>query len=196
FQPESVKTVSPNLLTIKGWSQIEETATDERLVIRSYERPTPGIFIAKSFNTTIEPVQVHYPEGMGVLAQMSADITPDESTAALKGDDDPRFFTTQADATHFSAVKGKISSKNGFYEGMADDAINVHGTYLRISKRINDSTLHAEYMHPQAYGFNWGMQGDTVQFVESEKMELVDGHKNTLHSIKPVHQDTIAGEKE
>lgn len=37
-------------------------------------------------------------------------------------------FTTQADATHFSGCKGKITSCNGLYEGMMDDAINVHGT--------------------------------------------------------------------
>lgn len=42
-----------------------------------------------------------------------------------------RYFTTQADATHFSGCRGVIVSCDGLYEHMADDAINVHGTYLR-----------------------------------------------------------------
>lgn len=54
------------------------------------------------------------------------------------------------------AVKGLIRSVGGLYEGMMDDAINVHGTYLKVQKRIDDKTLVGEYMHGQSYGFEWG----------------------------------------
>ncbi|HBK95232.1 MAG TPA: alpha-1,3-galactosidase B, partial [Porphyromonadaceae bacterium] len=163
---------------------------------RSWKRPTPGVFISECTNTVLENVKVHYAEGMGLLAQMSENITLDRFSVCLKGEDDPRFFTTQADATHFSACKGVIVSKNGLYEGMADDAINVHGTYLRVTKRLNDTTLQARYMHPQAWGFKWGETGDSVQFVESEKMERVGSHFNTITSIKAVDKPTEFGAKE
>lgn len=134
---------------------------------------------------------------MGLLAQMTENITLDGFSVCLRGDDDPRFFTTQADATHFSACKGVIISRNGLYEGMADDAINVHGTYLRITKRVDDHTLQGRYMHPQAWGFIWGESGDSVQFVESEKMELAgDHHINTIASIKSIDRPTHFGAKE
>ena len=71
---------------------------------------------------------------------------------------------------------------------MADDAINVHGTYLRVTRRMDDHTLHARYMHPQAWGFKWGEPGDSVQFVESERMETVGNHIHTIRSIKPIDQ--------
>ena len=132
-------------------------------------------------DTHFENVKIHYAEGMGLLAQMSEDITLDRFSVCLRGDDDPRYFTTQADATHFSGCKGKISSVNGLYEGMMDDAINVHGTYLKVMERIDDHTLRARYMHGQAWGFDWGYVGDKVQFVHSRTMELVEnarGEKN------------------
>lgn len=72
----------------------------------------------------------------------------------------------------FSGCKGKIVSKNGLYEGMMDDAINVHGTYLKVIKRVDDHTLIGRYMHDQSWGFEWGRPGDDVQFVRSETMEL------------------------
>ena len=196
FAPSSVEEVSPNTLSIKGWGQLHETSIGERFVLRSYYRPTPGIFVSECINTTFENVTVHYAEGMGLLAQMSENITLDGFNVCLRGDNDERFFTTQADATHFSACKGVIISKNGLYEGMADDAINVHGTYLRITKRIDDNTLLARYMHPQAWGFKWGEEGDEVQFVESEKMELVSNHTNTIKSIKAFDKPTEFGAKE
>ena len=143
------------------------------VAMRTYERPSPGVFVSHAVDTKLENVKVHYAEGMGLLAQMSEDITLDGFGVCLRGDDDPRYFTTQADATHFSGCKGKIRSVNGLYEGMMDDAINVHGTYLKVMERIDDHTLRARYMHGQAWGFDWGYAGDKVQFVRSRTMELV-----------------------
>ena len=143
------------------------------VAMRSYERPSPGVFVSHATDTRFENVKIHYAEGMGLLAQMSEDIVLDGFSVCLRGDDDPRYFTTQADATHFSGCKGKITSVNGLYEAMMDDAINVHGTYLKVVERIDDHTVKGRYMHGQAWGFDWGYVGDEVQFVRSNTMELV-----------------------
>ena len=58
---------------------------------------------------------------------------------------------------------------------MMDDAINVHGTYLKVVERIDNHTVKGRYMHSQAWGFDWGYVGDEVQFVRSGTMELVGG---------------------
>ena len=137
FRPESVTEISPDTFLIKGWDQTAYTAHGERFVLRSGHRPTPGIFVSECINTTLENIRIRYAEGMGLLAQMSKNIILDRFSVCLRSDDDPRFFTTQADATHFSGCKGVIVSKNGLYENMADDAINVHGTYLRVTRRMD-----------------------------------------------------------
>ena len=186
--------VSPRLIKSPRWK-------DNRLVpgtviaLRNGERPAPGIFLYHDVNTTLENIQVHYVEGMGLLAQMSEHITLDGFSVCLRGEDDPRYFTTQADATHFSGCKGAIISRNGLYEGMMDDAINVHGTYLKVVRRVNDSTLVGRYMHPQSYGFEWGRIGDSVQFICSSTMELI-GAQNRIAAIKAVDQPDYRGAKE
>ena len=172
---------------------------DHRLVpgsviaMRSYARPTPGIFVTECNNTTLLNSCVFYAEGMGLLAQMSENITLDGFRVALREGGD-RYFTTQADATHFSGCKGKITSVNGLYEGMMDDAINVHGTYLRVVQRLDDNTLVGRYMHGQAYGFYWGGAGDSVQFVRSDVMEITEG--NRVVEIAPYDKEQLAGCKE
>lgn len=143
------------------------------VAMRSYARPSPGVFVSHAKDTRLENVKVHFAEGMGLLAQMSEDISLDGFSVCLRGDDDFRYFTTQADATHFSGCKGKIHSVNGLYEAMMDDAINVHGTYLKVIERIDDYTVKARYMHNQAWGFDWGYVGDEVQFVRSRTMEVI-----------------------
>lgn len=188
-----VAEVSPRVIKVESWNN-KKLTPGTVIVLRSYGRPTPGIFVGNDVNTTLENIQVHYAEGMGLLAQMSEDITLDKFSVCLRGDDDPRYFTTQADATHFSGCKGKITSTNGLYEGMMDDAINVHGTYLKVQQRIDDKTLEGEYMHPQSYGFDWGFVGDTVQFIDSKTMELI-GTKNKIASIQAVDKPDNHGAK-
>ena len=152
---KGVSEVSPRVLKSTKWNN-KKLIPGTVVAMRGWGRPTPGIFVSYDTNTTLENIRVHYAEGMGLLAQMSENITLDKFSVCLRGDNDPRYFTTQADATHFSGCKGKIVSVGGLYEGMMDDAINVHGTYLKIQKRVDDKTLVGEYMHPQSYGFEWG----------------------------------------
>jgi hypothetical protein len=55
-----------------------------------------------------------------------------------------RWMSSAADGSHFNNVRGTISVTNGYYEGMGDDAINVHnsvmvvwannGTHLALSR--------------------------------------------------------------
>lgn len=194
FSTQGVEELRPCTLRAPKWK-------DARLVpgtvvaLRTYFRPAPGIFLANNRNTTLQNVCVHYAEGMGLLAQLCENITLSGFRVCLKGETDPRCFTTQADATHFSACKGKIVSTGGLYEGMMDDAINVHGTYLKIIGRIDDRTLVGRYMHEQSWGFGWGESGDSVQFVRSSTMDLIGG-KNVLIDIRPYGTPTVHGVRE
>ena len=78
---------------------------------------------------------------------------------------------------------------------MADDAINVHGTYLKVITRENDYTIKAQYMHPQSWGFLWGNKGDQVQFVTAKTMETIGDKTYKIHQIKAVDKPTEVGAK-
>lgn len=190
---ENVAEISPGVIRCFQWNN-KKLIPGTVVAMRPYGRPTPGIFLSYNTHTTLQNIQVHYAEGMGLLAQMSKDIMLDSFSVCLRGDTDPRYFTTQADATHFSGCKGKIISKNGLYEGMMDDAINVHGTYLKVKKQIDDKTLEGEYMHGQAYGFKWGEPGDKVQFIHAKTMEIV-GSSNRIASIEAIDKPVDQGVK-
>ncbi len=182
-----------NLFFSPNWKD-ERLKPQTKIALRCYYRPAPAIFFAENVDTEIENVRVHYAEGMGLLAQLCENITLNGFSVCLEQGSD-RVFTTQADATHFSSCKGKIVSKNGLYENMMDDAINVHGTYLYVVKKIDSHSLIAKYMHEQSWGFAWGNQGDEVQFLSSSTMEIV-GEKNTISSIEPYNSNSISGVKE
>lgn len=160
-----------------------------RLAMRTYRRPAPGIFLDADTATTIENVLVHYAEGMGLLAQNCRDIDIRHSGVCRSSYDDPRFFTTQADATHFSSCSGNVAVTDCLFEGMMDDAINVHGTYLKITEVIDSATISARYMHRQTYGFPWGAPGDTVRLVSSSTMDYLAA-PSTINTIRPLSPES------
>lgn len=186
--------IAPGVLRAPQWKDARLKAGTV-VAMRSYERPAPGLFLSHDTDTHLENIKVHYAEGMGLLAQLCENITLDRFSVCLRGENDTRYFTTQADATHFSGCKGKIVSQNGLYEGMMDDAINVHGTYLKIVKRVDSCTLIGRYMHHQSWGFEWGRKGDLVQFIRSATMDVV-GQENRIASIRPHNREKIQGAHE
>lgn len=194
YSTKGVKEVSPRVLNAPAWKN-ERLVLGTVIAMRTWERPAPGIFFSHNVNTTVRNVKVHYAEGMGLLAQLCENITLDGFSVCLKGEQDPRYFTTQADATHFSGCKGLILSKSGLYEGMMDDAINVHGTYLKVVKRMDDHTLVGRYMHDQSWGFDWGNPGDRVQFIRSATMDLI-GEENRITAIRPYDKEEVKGARE
>lgn len=193
FNLKKVEEVGERKIRVEEWKD-KRLSPSTVIAMRTYYRPTPGIFLADNIDTRLENIKVHYAEGMGLLAQSCENINLDRFSVCLRGENDPRYFTTQADATHFSGCKGVIVSKNGLYENMMDDAINVHGTYLKITKRIDPHTLEASYMHSQAWGFQWGWVGDDVQFIDSKTMEII-GEKNKVKAIETIDKPNFKGAK-
>ncbi len=179
---DGVKELEDHTLIAPNWK-------DKRLIegtvvaMRTYYRPTPGIFLYENKNTALKNVTVHYAEGMGLIAQRCDGITLKKFNVCIKKGSG-RYFTTQADATHFSQCKGHIKSTHGLYEAMMDDAINIHGVYLKAQKRIDERTLVCSFEHYQAYGFPWGDKGDSVIFVRSDAMQTL-GEPNVIASIEP-----------
>lgn len=172
--------IAPGVIHAPLWRDTQ-VLVGSVVAMRTYDRPQPAIFVDDSQRVRFKNVTIRYADGMGLLAQNGRDITLDGLSVAQQ-EGSGRYSTTQADATHFSGCSGHIDVRRGRFEGMMDDAINVHGVYLKLKRRIDDYTLEGQYMHPQAFGMEWAKMGDSVQFVASSTFEII-GRGNTLQSI-------------
>lgn len=168
FNPEEIEEIGAHQLHLRNWEEAQYLEIGDKYAMRSYYRPTPGIVIMDSKKIEVKNISVHFAEGMGLVAQNSTDITLDKFQVAMQ-EGSERVFTTVADATHFSGCRGNIISTEGLYENMADDAINVHGTYLRIDQ-ISGNELIASFAHEQSFGFTWYEEGDSIRLISRETL--------------------------
>lgn len=148
---------------------------------QGWRRPHPGVVLYRAENTVLIDFVIHFSNGMGLLAQRS------ENIALMGGGVFPRkatgrYFSTGADATHFSNCKGKIITKDCLYEGMMDDAINVHATCLRIEEKVDDRTLRLRYIHGQAIGFEVMLPGEALRFIHAKQLTV--GEARTIASMQ------------
>ena len=158
------------------------------LVLRNWMRPHPAMVLYRAKDTRLEKIVFSDSQGMGLLAQRSENITIlGGGCVRAPG----RLYTVSADATHFSNCRGKIFVKGALYEGMMDDAINVHSTCLSIEKLESPTSLIAKYMHPQSIGFEVFEKGEKVQFIRGKTMENLPpeelGTVDNAEMLDPTH---------
>ncbi len=160
--------VAPNRVQFEQDARSLGFDVGQILVLRIWNRPFPAMVLHQAENTRLEDVVFHSSQGMALLAQMSRGVTI-RGGGCVRGDS--RVHTAGADATHFSNCAGQISVQRALYEGMMDDAINVHSTCLSIQKVLSSTQLELRFMHPQAVGFDVFPAGCALQFIKGKTLE-------------------------
>lgn len=158
------------------------------LVLRSYSRPHPGLTVYRAKDTVLDNVFFHNSMGMALLAQRSENITINGGGCAVRPGSG-RVHTAGADATHFSNTRGLIRVENALYEGMMDDAINVHSTCLSIEGIEGTDTLRCKYMHGQAVGFEVFAPGEKLRFIAGKTLE--NGKTATIKSVRKTDREHL-----
>lgn len=169
-------------------------AVGDILVFRPFERPYPAVFIEDSSGVLLEDVIIRDAYGMGVVAQMSEDIVwrgtgraADKTSGVIAREGS--HVTTHADASHFSNCRGQVTVENCWFEGMMDDAINVHSTCVQITNILSRSSVRCVFRHPEAIGFTLFRSGDRARLIRSRTNE--DGPVLTVAAVRRVSDEVV-----
>lgn len=137
---------------------------------RSFVRECCGVFCDRSADIRYKDVTLHFMHGMGVVSQFSRNLHFDNLRVAPRAGSG-RTASAWADVTHFSGCSGQITVENSYLSSANDDAINIHGTHLRVMGREGDRKLTVRFMHAQTFGFAAFRAGDEVQYTDTETLQ-------------------------
>lgn len=149
---------------------------------QSFIRECAGAFIWECDTVTIEDVSVHYMNGFGFLTQMSRDVTF-KRCHFVPNPTSEKHCTSFADLIHVSGAAGKVIIENCDFSHAHDDPINIHGSFTRVVKRVNETTLQLEYVHAQQGGFAQFHPGDKVAFYSRDTLESINGAEEKLYTV-------------
>ena len=138
-------------------------------VMRNTWRPHPVVSLDRAKDTVFENFTYRGGFGMGLVAQLSENVrlSGGGSYPAERTD----YSSCILDATHFSNCRGQVVVENCLFEGMMDDALNVHSTCLGVVGRPAQDKIRCRYMHPQAIGFGVFAPGDAIRFIRGKTLE-------------------------
>ncbi len=159
-----IKELSPYLVRATGNNNMKIGRIYQ---LRNTFRDYAAVFTRRSKNITWENVNFYFMHGMGIVCQFSDNLTFD-SVSVAPDSSSGRTASAWADCLHISDCRGKVLVKDCIFSGAQDDAINIHGTYLGVVKKISDKKLIVRFMHKQTYGFLAFNPGDEIDFVNRE----------------------------
>ncbi|MEO9893464.1 hypothetical protein [Aurantibacter sp.] len=133
-------------------------------------RLCPGIRVTESKDLQLQNIDLYHAGAMGLIAERSENITLDNFNVKLKPEGG-RFVSSTADATHFVHCKGEIVIRNSTFENMMDDAVNVHGIYMRVKKVLDEHRIAFETNHPHQNDLLFGKKGETVRIVGKHTLQ-------------------------
>jgi len=145
------------------------------LLLRGGKRYSPAIFIKDSSNVRLRNVNVFNAIGMAVIAQKAADISLDRTNVIPKPGSG-RLFSADGDAAHFVNCRGRVSISDCMFTHQMDDALNIHGIYMQIVRKIDGHRLIARLVHHEQFGVDVLGAGDRVRFIRSSCLEAYAGN--------------------
>lgn len=173
------------------------------LVLRHSTRDHAGMFFIDSKDVYVEQVRIYHTAGLGVLSQYSENITFN-AVKVVPNKEKGRFLSGHDDGFHFMGCKGLIKVENCEWAGLMDDPINVHGTCVRITEILSQTSIKCRFMHDMSAGMVWGNEGEQVGFIENKSMrtigtgqikalEVVNKEEFIVHLAAPIPQKIKAG---
>ncbi|USK36653.1 discoidin domain-containing protein (plasmid) [Bacillus sp. F19] len=163
-----VEEIEPFLLKFH-YKNKPDAKVGQIFTMREDVRDQVGVFINKSKDVTLEKVGMHYMHGLGVVSQYSDNLTIDTVDFAPRAETG-RIIASFADFLHVSGSRGLVKVINSHFSGANDDAINVHGTHLRIVDQPAPNQIVVRFMHHQTYGFDAFNPGDKIAFIHWDKL--------------------------
>jgi hypothetical protein len=127
---------------------------------------------------------------MGILGMYSEHITLD----GVKYFSDERshgIATNAADAVHLISCFGQVEIVNSVFEGMKDDALNIHGNYYTVNG-ISGNVIHAR-LHTDIQA-NPGVNAHYKMFDKGDTLAIYRGSTNLCKQTLTVERVEVTGD--
>lgn len=184
---EPMKLVSPQVLTIKSNRKIP---IGHKIIVRHVGNYRPAIHLVNTRNVHFDNITILSAPGMGVIGHNCHNVSFNQLQVKPEKN---HLMSTNTDATHFISCTGKISIQNSYFEGMGDDATNIHGFYLSIKKVIDKYNV-ISYLeaNTQDHLLDVPAVGDVIEYIDRSNLSMIGYNTVQQVVIKPNREVLIS----
>ncbi len=149
--------------------------TGDQFQFRHITRDSVGVHNTRSKDILFQDCDFYALTNMGFVSQFTENITYRRVRVAPPKDS-LRTCPAWGDIFQFSNCRGEILVEDCLESGMQDDAINCHGTHLRIVGKPAENQFLVRFMQPQTYGFPAFVPGDEIAVIGHGSLRELPGN--------------------
>jgi len=138
-------------------------------IMRHSVRDHAGMFLFHSKNIKLENINVYHTSGLGILSQYCENVEL-QRVNSIPNPNKNRYLSGHDDGLHFMGCKGELIINECDAQGLMDDPINIHGTFVPVAERISDTSIKCNYAHAMSMGLIWAQKGDSVGYTQKSNM--------------------------
>ena len=141
------------------------------LIISHEKRSISSVFIIDSKDTYLENYRILCGCGMGIYSYRAENITLD-GLRMTHDETSPSIIANAADGVHAFGTSGRYEIRNSIFEGMIDDAINIHANFRMVAK-AEGRTIFSHLASCEEQAGDLYRVGDKIAVYRGKTMELV-----------------------
>lgn len=156
------------------------------LIITHEGRSLSSVFLVDTKNVLIENFRILAGWGMGIYTYRAEDLT-------LRGfrlshdQDSPCLVSNAADALHCFGNSGKMTIRDSIFEGMIDDAVNVHSNFRTVG-RVSENVIFTDVASCEPQANDLFRAGDVIAVYRGKTME--EEARYTVEKIEDAGEKT------
>ncbi|MCQ2389589.1 MAG: hypothetical protein MJ138_07735 [Kiritimatiellae bacterium] len=121
-----------------------------------------SLHFAECRDVTVRNVHLQSGDGMGLVSFLNENLTVDGYRVKPR---EGEHVSITADCLFVVNNRGLVEVKNSTFSWALDDALNIHGNYLRVASAAGVA-LELEHIHHGYYNFHPYHPGDVVEFTD------------------------------
>lgn len=154
----------------------QKLTVGSRLCIRHTMYGPSTITIKESDDTVLEDITMYAAAGMAVMVLPRCNNLVIDGLKMLRREDGSVFMAGNCDGVHITGLSGKFTMRNCVFDGLGDDALNIHSTAGTITAVYpEENRIKCNYCKKTEDGklsAKWCQKGDTVKVFTLPSMKV------------------------
>lgn len=146
----------------------------KRICVRHSMYGPSVITVKNSDDTYIQNITMHRTPGMGIVVIGRCNNMTVDGLVIEKYDGSPTLMACNCDGIHIAGLTGTFTLKNSRFDGMGDDALNIHSLAGTVTRIVDVNTIVCNYCKRTPDGLlskNWCGNGDIIRAFDPDSME-------------------------
>lgn len=139
------------------------------LVIAHEKRSLSSMFLIDSKNVSVINYRILAGYGMGIYSYRTENITIDGLNLTYD-EKSPCLIANSADVVHTFGTSGKFEIRNSVFEGMIDDAINIHSNFRTVN-HVEGNEIYTDLASCEMQANELYRVGDVIAVYKGKTME-------------------------